>query len=428
MDYKIQRKFFNFFVLEALVKQLRYAYAGDEYRKKVRDKNLKRCMENAYQIPFYRKRFDEAGITPADIQRPEDLVKLPVLTKEQYRAWMSEEKQKLRNRGCMSATTSGSSGRPLEVMNTPREYATDVANLLRAWIICGYNPVWNITLTALDETSESVGYKTLIQRLGILRREYVDERNSEEAIIQKLNSLKPGLLQMYKSEIVRVAKYAQENKIEVFVPKFYEISGENVDEVSRNVMRETFGDNLIVIYGCVENGPIAVQKPGTQNYEVFDDIVALNIYDQEGKLTEGEGRIIFTTLYKNTFPLINYEVRDRGIMTQDSHGKNLTKILGRENDVIKHQDGTTTGWIHLWYVISSELDIVQARFIQESYDLVTLQLVKKKGSARGEEEIEAALVPKLSERMQNKTSVRVQWLDSIPSDPSGKQRMIVSKI
>ena len=48
MDYKIQRKFFNFFVLEALVKQLRYAYAGDEYRKKVRDKNLKRCMENAY--------------------------------------------------------------------------------------------------------------------------------------------------------------------------------------------------------------------------------------------------------------------------------------------------------------------------------------------------------------------------------------------
>lgn len=428
MDYRMQRKMFNLYAAEALVRQLRYSYGSDKYRAKIRARNLRRCLESAYKIPFYRRRFDDAGITPADIHDVNDLVKLPILTKEQYREWISEEKLKEQNQHCMLASTSGSSGIPLEVLNTPKEYATDIANLLRAWMVCGYNPFTNITLTSLDETSENVGYKTFIQRLGILRREYVDDRKSAENIIQTINTLHPGLFQMYKSELVRVARYAQENQVEVFKPNFYEISGENVDEISRRIMQKTFGDNLIVIYGCVENGPIAVQRPGWQKYEIFDDMVAVNLYDEEGKLTNEEGRIIFTTLYKDTFPLINYEVRDRGSIVKNSCGTYFTKILGRENDVIRHSDGTTTGWIHLWYAISHEQDILQARFIQENYETVTLQLVKKKSSVRTKDEIAASLAKQLNERMHNKTTVQIEWLEEIPADPSGKQRMIINKL
>ena len=49
-------------------------------------KRLKATLEKVYAtVPFYRKRFDEAGVTPSDIQSLSDLKKIPFTTKQDLR-------------------------------------------------------------------------------------------------------------------------------------------------------------------------------------------------------------------------------------------------------------------------------------------------------------------------------------------------------
>ncbi len=327
MSYGVQRKLFNVKTFLTFLKFREYDKAANKKREQIRNKNLHKMIEEAYKIPFYRRRFDEAGITPADIRTREDLTKLPVLTKEEYRQWMLEEIDKEENRACMIMQTSGSSGKPLEVLNTPFEYAKDVANILRSWLVCGANPFWLKTITEADDSSETVGYKTFIQKLGILRREIINENDDEQNIINFINEYKPNILRMYKSELVRVGIYAKKKHIKMHKPDYYVVLGENVDEVSERVLREMYGKGLINLYGCVEAGGIAVRRPGNNYYEVFEDAVALNIYDENNKLSD-KGRVIMSTLYKNKFPLINYDLKDMAEVEKTDRGLVIKEILG----------------------------------------------------------------------------------------------------
>ena len=46
---------------------------------------LKKTVRHCYTNPFYKKRFDEMGITPDDIQTLDDVRKLPFTTKQDLR-------------------------------------------------------------------------------------------------------------------------------------------------------------------------------------------------------------------------------------------------------------------------------------------------------------------------------------------------------
>ncbi len=49
-------------------------------------RRLKETVERVYAtVPFYRRKFDEAGVTPSDIKRLEDLKRLPFTTKQDLR-------------------------------------------------------------------------------------------------------------------------------------------------------------------------------------------------------------------------------------------------------------------------------------------------------------------------------------------------------
>jgi len=53
--------------------------------KKVQEEKLKKLVRYVYDhSPFYKKRFDETGISPNDIQSLDDLKKLPFTIKRTY--------------------------------------------------------------------------------------------------------------------------------------------------------------------------------------------------------------------------------------------------------------------------------------------------------------------------------------------------------
>ena len=88
MFEKLERKLVNvllFFDLFKMKTKIPEDFSGV---MRTQDKRVRKLVKRAYEIPFYRKRFDEAGVKPEDIRTGDDLSKLPLLTKDELRAWM----------------------------------------------------------------------------------------------------------------------------------------------------------------------------------------------------------------------------------------------------------------------------------------------------------------------------------------------------
>ena len=426
MDYINQRRLFNEMVFMSLIRQLRYHSGSNQYRDKVRNKKLRKCITAAYDIPFYRKRFDDAGITPKDITSRRDLIKLPILTKDEFRAWMEEELIKEENKKCMIAATSGSMGRPLKVINTPFEYARDISTVICAWMICGFNPFFGKTLTEYDDTSEDVGYKSLIQRLGILRREVVNADGDISEIFTKINDFKPDLIRMYKSELTRVALHCKQSGESLHIPKYYCVIGESVDPVSERILQDTFGDSMINLYGCVEAGTFGVKKPGSSVFDILDDMTTANIYDSHNRLTNDIGRIVFTTVYKNRFPLINYDIHDRAKMIEDERGLHFDILTGRDSDNILYEDGDMTPWVVFWNIAAKNEEILQMRIVQNSYKDLNIEIIPKDDSLI--ESIEKNIRREMDPIVKGRLLLKFIWVKEIESGGKGKIRMVVNNI
>ena len=91
MFEKMERKLVNvllFFDLFKMKTKIPKDFTGV---MRTQDRRVRKLVKKAYKIPFYKERFDKAGVKPEDIRTGDDLSKLPLLTKDELRAWMNEE-------------------------------------------------------------------------------------------------------------------------------------------------------------------------------------------------------------------------------------------------------------------------------------------------------------------------------------------------
>ena len=91
---KLERKCINMLLGLNLLRLQKSKSFNVSREKRAAERNLKKLMRAAYEIPFYRKRFDQAGLKPSDFRTTEDPYKFPVLTKDDLRHWMDEEEGK----------------------------------------------------------------------------------------------------------------------------------------------------------------------------------------------------------------------------------------------------------------------------------------------------------------------------------------------
>lgn len=132
------KKLFAWLRLVKVWKTLNRAKRDPHYWIEAQNKAIPDFVEYIYSIPFYRKRFEEAGVKPSDIKKREDFTKLPPLTKEDYREWLlAETKDKSKFKYWMHRQTTGSSGTPLDLYSLPSDRASEIANLSRCALLQG---------------------------------------------------------------------------------------------------------------------------------------------------------------------------------------------------------------------------------------------------------------------------------------------------
>ena len=401
-------------------------------------KKIHKLMKRAYDIPFYRKRFEECGCTPDDFRSAEDLAKFPIMTRAELREWMQKELEGYSEEdGTLEIfKTSGSSGIPLRFCMSVREAACMNANWIRVTMFAGYHPLRGKMLSFLTTHSHVDPEKgdSFIQKLGFFRRKVVPEHlyvgEGMKDLIELINSYKPEMIAFRKNVLVRLAVYAKNHGMTIYKPKVYTPVSEMVDDITRRLLLETFGDGLFDAYGCNETGSCAVRLPGSDNYYIYSDTHVLNLVDEDGKFSDTEGRVIATTLYKFDYPIINYEVGDRATSETIEGVRYLKRIMGRTNDMVKHANGTETSATELMKIPNGITGISQFRYVQNSMDEISILLVEDPGdTSHSREEIEAFFTKKVEELYgYPEYHLNFCWMDEIPPDQNGKMRCFICEV
>lgn len=432
----IDKKLKNVYTLFDLLRMNKNFDADPVKIKKDQNKRIHRLMKWAYDIPFYREKFEESGTTPDDYHCSEDLAKFPTITKPDLRLWMQKEWQAHpENHSKWEVlSTSGSSGTPLKLMLTTREMACSNANWIRELYVGGYKPIkgkmYSFQTSHIDPNSK--GRDSFIQNLGFMRRKVVTEDSMVgdglADTIRDINEYKPDIICLRRNCLVRIAMYAKQHNMELWRPKYYVPVAEMVDDVTRNILEETFGPGLIDAYGCTETGNCIVKYPGKDFFYVVNDMAVANVYNQDNQLSNN-GRLILTTLFKKSFPIINYDVGDDVESYVKDGLRYFTKINGRLNDLVKHENGVESSAYHLMKISNGTVGIAQYRFIQESYHDMLIQLAADpNNTSKSKEENERFFIESVRKLYGDEFDIRVEWMDIIPPDATGKQRCFVCRI
>lgn len=427
--YSIQMKLFNIYCLVYVIEMYAHSKLSSKALKRLQNKRLKKLIHNAYRIPFYKERFISAGVTPKDIRSIEDLSKLPVLTKEEYREWMNDELTTEEAKYYKTTKTSGSTGIPTTNIYPPKEYAKHYMMDMFCWMKGGYNPFFGKTLTCAPG-DEKVGMDSIVQRFGILRREYFSMQWDRAKIIDKINEYRPDFILGYSAELSYIAQYALENGISVHKPSYYCAGGEHVMGEQQKILSAVFGDGMINYYGCTEMADFAYRIPGVDDdgYGVIQDCVVLNVRQGNEIMSTGTGSILATPLYRKRYPLINYEIGDIVNLGIKEGYDYIFEINGRMQDIFYWKSGKRTTHKDIW-LVSKEIEyIYQIRFIQESLEKIIIQVVKDKKIDKPIAEIEHYLVEKYMPLFDDNVKIDFEWFESLPPDPNGKIRNMISKV
>lgn len=429
MTDKLTRKLLNAYVFAYLMRLERKRDVDVRKQTARQNKRIQRLMVRAYQIPFYRRRFDEVGLVPADFTCEDDLRKFPLLTKDELREWMNDEIGKEQYSDYYLDTTSGSSGTPTRVLYSPKEKAWNIANWIRVLMKTGYDPIRGKTVSRLSAHSASADKKNLLQRIGILRREFVNQYESEDKVLQSIKDLQPDLLYMNKTELMRVALYCDRNGLQAYRPRYFIPTGEKIDERAQNLLTKVFGPGLVDSFGTAETGACMIRYPGEKVHYVHRDLFAVFVDAEEGKSEETDGgKLVVTPLYKSDVPLINYVVGD-GAKSSTVNGVTvISEIQGRLNDFILHANGKATTFFMIAPIFAHQDNVLQMRVIQRSYDTLVVQAVMDSHSTVPRSQIEEEIVLALNAALQEPMDVRVEWHDVIEPDANGKLRLIVNEM
>ena len=319
--------------------------------EKIQLERLKETVSRVYEkVLPYRRKMDEAGVSPSDIKSLKDLSKLPFVTKQDLRdnypfGLFAVPKEEL----IRIHASSGTTGKPTVVGYTKND--------LDVWTECVSRIACMGGATQNDVAQICFGYGMFTGALGL---HYGLENigsiivpsstgNSEKQIMY-MQDFKTTLLVATPSYALRLAEVANEigvnPKKDLFV-KIALVGSELLTDAMRDEIHKVWGNDVLVTsnYGMSE-----LMGPGVSGECEFMDGMHINedyfipeiINPETGDvLPEGEkGELVITCIKKDALPLIRYRTKD---ITRLNYSKckcgrtfvRMDNLSGRSDDMLK---------------------------------------------------------------------------------------------
>ena len=314
--------------------------------KEWQDERLVKQVQHVWDnVPYYRKKMEEKGITPADIQSRDDLHKLPFVTKDDLRECYPYGLLGKPLQDCVRIhSTSGTTGKRVVAFYTQHDIDLWDDCCARALMAAGAtkDDVVHVAYgyglftggAGLHGGSHKVGCLTLPMSSGNTDRQLQFMTDLGSTII----CCTPSYAE-YLSE--SIAERGLQDQIKLKAGIF---GAEAWSEEMRRDIEKSLGIKAYDIYGLTEiSGPgVAFECEAQTGMHINEDHFIAEIIDPDtGEvLPEGsKGELVFTCITKEAFPLLRYRTRDICVLTREAcpcgrtHVK-MSKPMGRSDDML----------------------------------------------------------------------------------------------
>ena len=319
----------------------------DELRA-LQGERLSQTVRRAYErVPFYQKRLDEAGVSPGDIERVEDVQKLPLTTKEHFRdeyptglfAVGMEDVRRIH-------ASSGTTGKPKIVGYTEGDLDVWRSVMARSLFAAGVKPG--------DTVQNAYGYGLFTGGLGF--HDGVEELpatviptggGNTARQITMLRDLESDVLASTPSYCLYLAERAAEDGVDVrdLPVSTVTIGAEPFTDPMREEIEAALGVTAIDVYGLSEIiGPgVAIECEHAQaGLHVWEDHFYPEVIDPDtGEVLPAgeEGELVLTTLTKEALPVLRYRTGDVTSLTREqcACGRTMVRmdnVTGRTDDLL----------------------------------------------------------------------------------------------
>jgi len=390
------------------------------------DEQLNKLIIHAGKnVPYYRNLFKEIGFNPESFKSREDLQKIPTLEKETVRTrkdeFIADNAAKF---GMTNDSTSGSTGTPLHFILSDGVQANKIAALLRSYNWAGYRiGQKTFSLQSYYFPESEFKYNRFYNILRFDSNKL--QKRSALKVISEINRFKPKFFMGFPFDILMLARFAREEGIEINSPQSIVTYGETLSDVKRKQLEFEFNCRVFNFYSLHEcSAMIAECEAG--NLHLIDDFAYHEIIEEDGI-----NRLVGTSYYNYSMPLIRYEIRDNVELCDTSelcecgrHFRRIKEIIGKECDYIQTLDGRFLGAV-MSHSIDNADGVICSQCVQHSLDEVDINLITdSRFTSNSQQKLEKDLRKRLGTRMKLKFNI----VNELEKRPGGKTPFILSRI
>lgn len=318
-----------------------------EKLREIQDRRLTETVKRVYEnVPFYRKRMEEAGVKPEDICGVKDLPKLPFTTKADLRDYYPF--------GTFAApmddivriqASSGTTGKQI--------IAGYTQNDLDSWDECVARGLTSIGVTHKDKVHVSYGYGLFTGGLGAhggaskigaaVVPASVGNTKRQMTLLHDLQSTTLCCTPSYALHLADALQEVGLTKDDLNL-KYGVFGAEPWTEAMRTEIENKLGLKAYDIYGLTEVlGPgVSMECEAKSGMHIQADHFIAEIVDPDTfePLPAGrEGELVFTTITKEGMPMIRYRTKDLTVLHMERCACGRTtprmeKIRARTDDML----------------------------------------------------------------------------------------------
>jgi phenylacetate-CoA ligase len=395
-------------------------------------RRLRSLLEHAHaRCPFYRRRFERAGLTPADVRGLDDLRALPPLEKREIQehgpdmvaaGWPASD--------LIANQTGGSTGTPVRFFldgdrKSSRAAATLRHNRWAGWEVGDRAAV----IWGAPRDRPPDGWRSRLYAAVMREPLWLDAAEMTEATLARfhaeLGRFRPAVLQCYARAAVLFARWLDANGLRPHQPRSIVTSAEVLEDEDRALLERVFGCPVFNRYGCREVSVVASECEEHTGLHVMAEGLYLEIETPAGPAAPGEaGSILVTDLLNHAMPLIRYRIGDMGSWAAGECpcGRGLPRlerVAGRVTDFLVGADGRLVSGVFLaTYVVAHRPSLGQVQIRQDRAGAVTYRLRPGHDFRR---EADTAYLREETRRYLGATAeADVELVEELPAEASGK--------
>ncbi len=403
---------------------------------------LRLLVRHAYaNVPLYREKLQAAGLTDADIRRPEDLRKIPLLTRDEARARPKDRESTAAPFTAIRKNTGGTTGQPLLFGYDLRsEYWRNAAKL-RGYGWAGYNlgdrvlHFWGAPVERRPPIQKRA--KIAVDR-WIKRERYISCGVMSDEVLERtartIATERPSVLLCYTQAGAELARFINANGLRKWDKVNVICGAERLFPHDRTALETAFGSSVFETYGCREVMLIGCECEAHNGLHLTMEnlIVELLVTEADGttrQASEGErGDVVITDLHNFGMPFIRYANGDAAIAgptTRCSCGRTLPRLAfvdGRTADTLRDAEGSAVNGLVFNIIFTALASAVrQFQVVQHKDRSVTLRVIPGEG-------FNAAILEETRRecgRFLKGVEVRIEKVEAIALTAAGKHRVSI---